>query len=178
MLSTRWGVLPEEAVRGRACGRQIRPRSVGPHRPARRGCLRAFAISDEVMARAADGFRRPGDRTGFLHSAQGPPRSVIAESASLVTVLSPPPITVWSRSPGSSRARTVLVHFCCRWRRAWPRSAVGADDGLPGKSRPAGYRRAQARAILEAMGIEHVFDSRSLGFYTNVYGRRTGGPRR
>lgn len=155
------GLLPEHAVAGGLTSHRLGLEVAG--RVLRTGSkVRHVQADDEVIARVAEGFCGRVTTAGH-HVVRRPERLTPQQAAAVPLVY----ITAWyslcylaRMAPGE----TVLVH-----------SAAGGVGGAAiqlakraGATVIATAGTREKRESLREMGIEHVFDSRSLDFYDQV----------
>ncbi len=155
------GLLPEKAVAGGLTGHRLGLEVAG--RVLRTGCsVRHVQAGDEVIARVSEGFC--GRVTTPGHYVVVRPKQLTPAQAAAIPLVY---ITAWyslcylSRM---ARGETVLIH-----------SAAG---GVGGAAIPLARRvgatviatagTKEKRDYLRQLGVEHVFDSRSLDFYNHV----------
>jgi NADPH:quinone reductase-like Zn-dependent oxidoreductase/surfactin synthase thioesterase subunit len=161
------GLLPERAVVGGLAGSRLGLEVAG--RVLRTGArVQEIQPGDEVMARVADGFS--GRVTAPAHCVVRKPSELTPLQAAAVPGVY---ITAWyslCHLARMTRGDTILIH-----------SAAGGVGGAAiqlahraGATVIATAGTQEKRAYLRRMGVEHVFDSRSLDFYSHVM-EATGG---
>ncbi len=161
------GLLPEKAVAGGLTGPRLCLEVAG--RVLRTGSLvRHIQTGDEVIARVAEGFC--GRVTTLAdYVMPRPPRLTPPQAAAVSFVY----VTVWyslCHLARMARGETVLIH-----------SAAGGVGGAAiqmakraGATVIATAGTKEKREFLRQMGIEHVFDSRSLDFSNHVMAATNG----
>lgn len=161
------GVLPEAAVAGGLASQRLGLEVAG--RVLRAGAaISHVQPGDDVIARVADGFS--GRVTAPGHCVVKKPASLTPLEGAAVPVVF---ITAWyslHHLARVAREETVLIH-----------SAAGGVGGAAvqltqraGAIVIATAGTKEKRAYLRQLGVEHVFDSRSLDFYNQVM-QATGG---
>ncbi len=160
-LMNAMGLLPDSAVAGGLAGNRLGLEVSG--RVLRTGSgVRDFQVGDGVIARVADGFS--GRVTTPAHCVVRRPHSVTPQQAAAFPAVY---ITAWYSLcylARMERGETVLLH-----------SAAGGVGGAAIQlAQRAGVKviatagTKEKREYLRQMGVEHVFDSRSLDFYNHV----------
>jgi acyl transferase domain-containing protein/NADPH:quinone reductase-like Zn-dependent oxidoreductase/surfactin synthase thioesterase subunit/NADP-dependent 3-hydroxy acid dehydrogenase YdfG len=155
------GLLPANAVSGGLAGDRLGLEVAG--RVLRAGRLvQHIQAGDDVIARVADGFSSCVIARG--HCVARKPKQLTPQQAAAVPVVY---ITAWyslCHLARMTRGETVLIH-----------SAAGGVGGAAiqlaqraGAIVIATAGTKDKRAYLRSLGIEHVFDSRSLDFYNRV----------
>jgi NADPH:quinone reductase-like Zn-dependent oxidoreductase/surfactin synthase thioesterase subunit/NADP-dependent 3-hydroxy acid dehydrogenase YdfG/acyl carrier protein len=155
------GLLPANAVAGGLTGQRLGLEVAG--RVLRMGRLVTHVqIGDEVIARVAEGFS--GRVIAPQHCVARRPACLTPPQAAAVPVVF---ITAWyalCHLARMARGETVLLH-----------SAAGGVGGAAiqlaqraGAIVIATAGTNEKRAALRQMGVQHVFDSRSLDFYNRV----------
>jgi NADPH:quinone reductase-like Zn-dependent oxidoreductase/surfactin synthase thioesterase subunit len=155
------GLLPENAVSGGLAGHRLGVEVAG--RVLRTGAkVLHLRTGDEVIARVADGFS--GRVTAPSHCVVLRPKRLTPQQAAAVPVIY---LTAWyslcylaRMAPGE----TVLIHS----------ASGGVGDAAIQLAKRAGAKviatagTKEKRDYVRNLGVEHVFDSRSLDFYNDV----------
>ena len=160
-LMNAMGLLPDNAVAGGMAGNRLGLEIAG--RVLRTGSqVQHVAAGDGVIARVADGFS--GRVIAPAHCVVRRPPSVTPQQAAAFPAVY---ITAWYSLcylARMARGETVLLH-----------SAAGGVGGAAiqlaqraGATVIATAGTKEKREYLRQLGIEHVFDSRSLDFYNHV----------
>ena len=155
------GLLPENAVAGGLTSHRLGLEVAG--RVLRTGSkVRHVQAGDEVIARVAEGFC--GRVTTAGHYVVRRPERLTPQQAAAVPLVY---ITAWyslCHMARMARGETVLIH-----------SAAGGVGGAAiqlaqraGVTVIATAGTKEKREYLRQLGVEHVFDSRSLDFYNQV----------
>ena len=166
-ITNAMGLLPENAVAGGLTEQRLGLDVAG--RVLRTGSkVRHVQAGDEVMARVAEGFC--GRATTLGHHVVRRPKCLTPLQAAAVPLVY---VTAWyslCHLARMARGETVLIH-----------SAAGGVGGAAiqlaqraGATVIATAGTQEKRAYLKQLGIEHVFDSRSLDFSNQVM-EATGG---
>lgn len=155
------GLLPENAVSGGLTGDRLGLEIAG--RVLRIGDdVRHTAPGDEVIARVAEGFC--GRVVTPAHCVVRKPRTLTPQQAAAIPVVY---VTAWYSLHYLARltaGETVLIHS----------AAGGVGNAAIQLAQRAGATviatagTKEKREFLRQLGIEHVFDSRSLDFYNEV----------
>ena len=155
------GLLPDNAVAGGLAGHRLGVEIAG--RVLRTGeKVLHLATGDEVIARVADGFS--GRVTAPTHCVVRRPERLTPQQAAAVPVIY---ITAWYSLcylARMERGETVLIHS----------AAGGVGDAAIQLAKRAGAKliatagTKEKRDYVRSLGVEHVFDSRSLDFYNDV----------
>ncbi|MFM9965526.1 MAG: SDR family NAD(P)-dependent oxidoreductase [Planctomycetaceae bacterium] len=160
-LMNAMGLLQDSAVAGGMAGSRLGLEVAG--RVLRIGSeVRHVQAGDEVIARVANGFS--GQVTAPAHCVVLRPQNVTPQQAAAFPIVY---ITAWYSLcylARMSRGETVLLH-----------SAAGGVGGAAiqlaqraGATVIATAGTQEKREYLRQLGVEHVFDSRSLDFYNQV----------
>lgn len=155
------GLLPPHAVAGGLTGQRLGLEVAG--RVLQAGSLvKNIHAGDEVIARVSEGFC--GHVVTPAHYVLSKPAQLTPQQAAAVSLVY---ITAWyslCHLARMARGETVLIHSaaggvgCAAIQLAqWTGSTIVATAGTKVK-----------REFLQQMGVEHVFDSRSLDFYNQV----------
>ncbi len=155
------GLLPDNAVAGGLAGHRLGVEVAG--RVLRTGAkVLHLATGDEVIARVADGFS--GRVTAPTHCVARRPERLTPQQAATVPVIY---LTAWYSLcylARMERGETVLIHS----------AAGGVGDAAIQLAKRAGAKviatagTKEKRDYVRSLGVEHVFDSRSLDFYNDV----------
>ena len=166
-ITNAMGLLPEHAVAGGFTAHRLGQEVAGTVLRTGSG-VRHVRAGDEVIARVSEGFR--GRVTAPARCVVRRPECLTPQQAAAVPVAY---VTAWyslNHLARMSRGETVLIH-----------SAAGGVGGAAiqlaqraGAVVIATAGTKEKRAYLRQLGVEHVFDSRSLDFSNRVH-EATGG---